>query len=265
MNTDPEPKTLKLSTLDDQQIAQIKELSLLCGNYEPYYDEISADGIISFFLHYEGDQLVSYLSCLCMQEPVFSGPRSEEQYITEAEITGMTHPDFRHRGFFRMLLNEAKNVLTSIGISDIYCNPPTELKNSGLCREFSHKEYLLSLDPCSYIKPDNEYPLNKKISFSLTSDNTYFISIRKFIRNIDIGICHLEPSNSFTNIWGVKIIPHYRRLGYGSLLMRHVIEDYFSRSSTPLILHVSSRNTAACSLYFSLGFKISEQIEYYRL
>lgn len=265
MNTDPEPKTLKLSTLNDQQIKQIKELSLLCDSYEPYYDEISADGTISFFLHYEDDRLVSFLSFICMQETDFTDQLSDESFLIEAEITGMTHPDFRHRGFFRMLLDEAKAVLASIGISDIYCNPSQELKDSKLCREFSHKEYLLSLDPCSYIKPENEYPLNKKISFCFTSDNTYFLSLRRFIRSRDIGICHLEPSDSFTNIWGVSIIPQYRRLGYGSLLMRHVIEDYFSRSSTPLILHVSSRNTAACSLYFSLGFKISEQIEYYRL
>ena len=254
---------LKLSKLDNIQISDISELAKLCGNYDPYYEDFSATKESCFFLYYEGLNLVSFLSFLSVA-------------TIESEITAMTLPSKRRQGLFSELLKNALTELNILGITNIYCAIPLEYQHSSLCKGLSHIEYLQKLDidssntcmshsPLSSHKPKH---LQLKYIPSEESDipTAYHLIEKRFlIRSKLVGLCQLSEESEFTNLWGVEIKKPYRNQGYGLQFMKFIIHDYFKCTSKPLILNVTSKNTYACKLYNRCGFKIIEQIEYYRL
>jgi ribosomal-protein-alanine acetyltransferase len=66
------------------------------------------------------------------------------------------------------------------------------------------------------------------------------------------------------HINNVAIRDQYRRRGYGSLLLRRVIEEARKKSGTTAFLEVRSGNTAAQALYQKCGFKpIATRPKYY--
>lgn len=278
---------LKSNKLNTTQISDIKHLSSLCGNYEPYYEEFSANLETCFFLYYDHNQLISFLSFLAIETSslqVNDDPRSNTtQTAMEAEITAMTHPDYRLRGLFTKLFASALVQLKILGISDIYCAVPPECQVASICKGLSHIEYLQKLDfetakslmhentqSSASILTDTHKPKHLHFTYTPAEDSeiptTYELYEKKFLmRSKRIGICHLTEASDFTNIWGVEIKRPYRNQGYGLKLMKFVIHDYFKCSSKPLILNVTSSNTHACRLYKRCGFKAIEKIEYYHL
>lgn len=192
---------LKLNKLTSIQMADIAQLSAICDNFNPYYEEFSPCGETCFFLCYEDSKhaesktedpislksdcghqrLVSFLSFLSIScsnpssssdidsSDIHSSDAVSSEAVsfiadssdadssdihlssanpanTEAEITAMTHPDMRRLGLFSMLLNHAMAELESLYIRNICCALPPELQHAGLCKGFSHCEYLLKLE-----------------------------------------------------------------------------------------------------------------------
>lgn len=371
-------KIIELNKLTNIEMKQIADLSEACDNYEAYFEEASDSKYNCFFLYYsddsQGSDLISFLSFLSISS-ANSCDSSERTYSSyEAEITAMTHPAFRHKGYFTSLLQLAHSELAKAGISNVYCAVPTthalaqpadssavhqlnptdsnvampirQPSDSAVMplestpdfsREFSHHEYLLFLDKDSFsalsANGDYELPADLEINYLYASDDddrveeyndneddyidddstddttkdsgydtdddsdddttdditnasgydtddesdddttdeyeiptTYLLTKKDSSADLDhIGICHLLEEDAFTNIWGVEIIKQYRRQGLGFIFIKNVISDYFQLTSKPLVLNVSSTNVAACHLYFSCGFKIKEQVDYFKI
>jgi len=207
----------------------------------------------------------------------------------ESEITAMTLPSERRRGLFTELLKCALTELNILGITNIYCAVPPKYQNSSLCKGISHIEYLQRLDNDSSSEFSSLSDVNstanrsehsssqsliksKNIQFTYSPSegsnipSSYQLIEKHFLmRSKIIGLCQLSEESQFTNLWGVEIKKPYRNQGYGLKLMSFVIHDYFKCTSKPLILNVTSKNSNACKLYRRCGFKIVEQIEYFKL
>jgi len=249
---------LKLNKLNNIQISDISELAQLCGNYNPYYEDLSITGETCFLLCYEDKHLVSFLSFLSVESAM------------ESEITAMTLPSRRRQGLFSTLLECALTQLNILGITNIYCAVPLEYQNSSLCKDLSHIEYLQKLDIDSSSELFFHKPKHLQFTYTPSEESdiptAYHLIEKHFLsRSKEIGICQLSEELQFTNLWGVEIKKPYRNQGYGLKFMSFIINDYFKCTSKPLILNVSSKNTYACKLYNRCGFKIVEQIEYYSL
>jgi len=279
---------LKLNELNNIQISNILELAKQCGNYNPYCENHAASGEKCFFLYYEDNNLIAFLSFLSVESANLCVSNDISTNAIESEITAMTLPCKRHQGLFSALLMCALTELNILGITNIYCAVPLEYQNASMCKGLSHIEYLqkLDMDSSSEFSSGQEAcpndtsmqyasrisPKPNHLQFTYTpseeSDipSAYHLTEKHFLRRSKvIGICQLTEESQYTNLWGVEIKKPYRNQGYGLTLMSFVIHDYFKCTSKPLILNVSSKNISACKLYKRCGFKIIEQIEYYRL
>jgi len=289
---------LKLKELNNIQISDISELSKRCENYNPYYEEFSVTKETCFFLYYEDTNLVSFLSFISLASATFGENNDRTNAIIgttfamESEITAMTLPSKRRQGLFSELFKCALSELNLLGITNIYCAVPLEYQSSSICKGPSHIEYLQKLDIDSSIQfSSSRYTTTAHPSLPTNTDNSphtshkpkhlqftytpsdesdiptaYQLIEKRFLKRLKvIGICQLSEESQFTNLWGVEIKKPYRNQGYGLKLMQFVIHDYFKCTSKPLILNVTSKNTSACKLYNHCGFKIVEQIEYFRL
>jgi len=267
---------LKLNQLNDIQLSDVSELAKQCGNYNPYYENFAATGENCFFLYYEDKILVSFLSFLSVPSTNLSvssdrsTSASANDCLMESEITAMTVPCKRRQGLFSQLFKCALTELNILGITNIYCAVPLEYQESSLCKCLSHIEYLQKLDVDSSNRFSSDIPKHLQFNYTFSEESdvptAYHLIEKHFLRRSKvIGICQLSEESQFTNLWGIEIKKPYRNQGYGLKLMSFIIHDYFKCTSKPLILNVTSKNTSACKLYKRCGFKIVEQIEYYRL
>lgn len=263
---------LKLNKLNTKQVADVKRLAGLCGNYSPYYEEYSPNREICFFLCYRDSELISFLSFLAVESSELAVSNDNEKASMEAEITAMTHPGKRRRGLFSGLYKCALEQLDMLGITNVYCAVPLEYQKSKVCKGLSHIEYLQKLDfeSAKEFSKNFHKPKHLQLNYAPSADSdvptAYYLIEKKFlIRSKSIGVCHFSEESEFTNVWGVEIKKPYRNQGYGLKLMNFVINDYFNCSSKPLVLNVTSKNVNACKLYKRCGFKLVEQIEYYHL
>ena len=68
-----------------------------------------------------------------------------------------------------------------------------------------------------------------------------------------IGILILKKGCSSNYVSEVAIKPQYQNQGLGTMLLKKVIEEYPTKSTT---LHVRRKNNLAISIYLKLGFNI---------
>lgn len=241
------------SHLNNRQLTLIDEL---CTPYEAYCEESSPNGERCFYTASGRTRLIGFFSFLWIPGE------------TEAEVTAYVHPEFRNQGVFRALINAAQSEFVRLGINSLYtrnthCAESDNNNSFHSTYPYSHSEYLLILDYSSALQ-------NGCISDIARNPDIYYENLQLLFGSdgIPVSWCHLDTQDSFTNIWGVETSEKLRRKGYASLLLSSVIDEYFRNDDyrdKPLILQVSSRNTAACALYKKLGFKEYEKADYVKL
>lgn len=103
--------------LTDKQMKEIKELQTECeqdGGFDLKlnWDMLAArkDGKKDDFFHYENDKLVGFLGLY--------------GFGNKVELCGMVHPDWRRRGIFNRLLEEAIEEAKNRGTRQILLNAP---------------------------------------------------------------------------------------------------------------------------------------------
>jgi GNAT superfamily N-acetyltransferase len=113
MPTDQKPVLVKKQGLTQTELAEIPLLADTCNAYEGLDLKLNWDTLekreqdqTNDFLYYEDGALVGFL-------PLFSFNS------TEAEISGMVHPDYRRRGIFTALFCEARAECQCRGFSKI--------------------------------------------------------------------------------------------------------------------------------------------------
>ena len=160
---------------------------------------------------------------------------------------------------------------------------------SALNAHYDFTEYLMRLNNCEY-KSGNENRLQLikpelkdrekiiKISMEIFEDSYEDARNRvddcldtrlreqylAVLNDKIIGLCSINLEEDEVSIFGLGIIPEYRRQGYGKELLRLIVDSLLQREKTKITLMVDRENTPAIELYAQLGFQIATTFEYYR-
>ena len=277
--------------LCDTDIEQVRNLEKIVNINDHLNSVISINSdyniindIPTIYLLYDNFQLVSVLSIFMPK-------------LTEVEISGFTHPDYRHHGYFSMLLDQMNKEIKKLGLIDrlFICEYQSvegiSFANSINARyEFS--EYELTFDQKQFeLLPKFDSDLQVEVSKPIDLDrlveiyhNTFHIptdeskpmvmktldSGRKtqfnaILNGIIIGTCAVSFNEDATYLLGVAIDTPYQGKGYGKVFLVKVIQNLLTKKINNLMIEVDSTNANAYQLYQRIGFEKRSEFQYYRL
>lgn len=242
-------KTYHLRRIDNitSDIAlQIQHLSDICQGYEPFFDSEDNTGFIYIGVFDATETLIGFASGLDL-----------EDYV---EVTALVHPAHRRQGIFKAMIKVIKEYCNKTLVGTICPEILNMLSASSLAPVFSHSELLMTYANTTNI--DSVLPDSFECLFTDDCDNYLMYEVDD---DEPVAVCNLDFTESFTNISGVYVDECKRGHGLGTLFMKELIRNYFEEFDTPLILHVSSLNTAALKLYEKCGFETVDTINYYIL
>jgi ribosomal protein S18 acetylase RimI-like enzyme len=279
-----------LNHLTEEIIKQVRKVEQSCKSYDGLNGSMTLDSSINFdpqmknlYLFYEEDLLVSVLALFM--------PTSEA-----AEISAYTLPEFRRKGYFKQLLNEATKELQKYQVSNLLfvCEPQSKdgmetIKKIGVELDFT--EYLLqynhsakafdhvkstqielkkaTLDDLetmvklSQLSFDDEYEDAKSMitkAFESESRTQYIAILNE--QPIGLGGVYLEDGE--VSLFGLGISPNFQGKGFGKELLHLIIEELKHQGIQNITLEVDSNNQTAFQLYRKYGFEIQAAFDYYR-
>lgn len=231
------------------------------------------------FLYYEQGVLVGFL-------PLFSFNS------TEVEISGMVHPEYRRRGIFTALYNEARAECQRRGFSKILliveaASPAGQAFAHSLGASDDHSEYAMVLEEPRMPAPleerlhfrsasPDDLPLLAHITarvFGLPENEVSWYSAARleqtdhgfYVGELDgevIGKIDVSFSAHGGLIYGFGVLPEYQGRGYGRQILARTIQEMLARGKPDITLEVSVTNRNALSLYQSCGFKETSSYDY---
>ena len=278
---------ISANDVTEEQKEQINNLVRLCAAYEPINDEVAFDHVLNFdqnikcyFFLYIEDQLIAYLSMFIPTADV-------------AEISAYTHPEFRRKGFFTLVLEEAKKELENYEIDHIlFVHQPAGKDAKYVIDTYGatidRSEYLMEfeisqlpeletelkltraneayLNEMTEIYTDIFHDLSKDTETALKTilDTEHFDTYLLYLDEQIIGMCNVNRQGDRFYIFGLGILPKYRNQGYGKQMMSLLLEELILIKDKRILLEVSSDNKNALALYKNSGFDIRQQYDYYK-
>ncbi|MBN1501094.1 MAG: GNAT family N-acetyltransferase [Spirochaetes bacterium] len=278
----------KLTTVTSEENSQMQKLIEICNridktSYSYFADDCfkDEDDINTFFL-YDKQKLVSAISLFT--------PRS-----CETEVLAYTHPDYRKKGLFTMLIAEAASELKRRGVDDFLFVCDRKSKSSiavlsHLGAEYQYSEYSMRLNkgkfaPCGKI-PDleirpvkaedreelariNSEAFHESFEDSLVFIDEFFTSGRRQFHTLVyqsriagmIGV-YIEDVRFYLH--GICVDRSLRGKGIGKGALSFAVEKYSSPSMS-IDLDVRADNEDAFALYLKTGFEIVSVLDYLKL
>lgn len=231
------------------------------------------------FFHYEDGKLVGFLGSY--------------YFGSKVEICGMVHPNFRRRGIFSKLLEEALLEATKREARTVLLNAPTEsqsakefLKNipcSLSMVEYQMKwqktelaeEYSITVRP-SLSEEDVEAEIQLDVQcFGLneeearkykleTKDLSTDLRLIIEAEGIIVGKMRLSEMNGESWIFGFSVFPDFQGRGIGRKALSKVVKMQDEKGFS-IFLEVEAKNAHALRLYESCGFKSYHSQDYYKV
>lgn len=280
---------LKTNRLDQRQTQQIVALENKCfirdglENHAYLTNDLNFDPQMPcFFLCYEGDALVAFLTAFAPER-------------AQAEIIAVTDPAWERKGLFHKLYAEACAAVQSVGISEVlFAVERKSVSGNKLVKSFTdqpadHSEYRMQLPFTSAAigrladrgcaervsektkhvfggieseangRPEEEAYLNTIVTSEQRKGYLY-IWENEYAGTFVIG---REENGVF--IYGVAMSEKYRGKGIAKYMMKQAIALAEKEGTDEVFLEVDSQNPAALNLYKSCGFKAVFAVDYYRL
>ncbi|HET9221856.1 MAG TPA: GNAT family N-acetyltransferase [Roseiflexaceae bacterium] len=287
MSSVEQPELIKKRRLTAQEIAEIEQLAQICDAHDHATMRVNWGSLasrsgndVSDFLYYQEGRLIGTLSLY-----VFGG--------SEAETSGMVHPDERRKGIFRTLVDAAVDELRRRAIPKLifFCD---HWSRSGIAAleaigaQYGYSEYKMELGeshmPASFDErlrvgragPQDADDVGRIIALSFGMDDTELRervrknieseSDRYIIARLDgapIGALNLQIDERGSGIYGFGVLPEQRGRGYGRQILARTIEYALAEGRRPIILEVAPENERALGLYTSVGFRETHRYDYY--
>jgi ribosomal protein S18 acetylase RimI-like enzyme len=272
--------------LTKENLNEIKTLQEICEKESKRQLKLNYDMLESRsenrkedFFHYEEGKLVGYLGSY--------------YFGNKVEICGMVHPDFRRRGIFSKLLEDALDEAKKREARTILLNAPTESESA---KEFlknipctlSMVEYQMKWEktelpenPSVTIRPsfseeDLEaeiqldvqcFGLNEKEARQYKQETKDLDSDLRLIIEAEgriAGKMRLSEMDGESWIYGFSIFPELQGKGIGRKALSNVVkmED---KKGLSIFLEVEAKNAHALKLYESCGFRSYHSQDYYKV
>ncbi len=275
--------------LNQLQLEDIRHLETLCNQFEGLTMKLNWSRLqrrptdkVNDFLYYQDDKLVGYLALYNFNQK-------------EAEVSAMTHPDYRQRAIFKQLLAAARAELKKRGVPDFLFICERTSVSALHCMQaikagydFSEYKMLLqgSFEPKGELIDLELRPATPADIPDLAQmDESFFnvpaevgqghlaeemadINRRTLIAiagGAKIGKIGIRTGQAETFIYGFGVLPPYRRKGYGRSILTHSVRQLIAEGWPNISLEVATGNERALSLYQQAGFQTTLIYDYYRL
>jgi ribosomal protein S18 acetylase RimI-like enzyme len=271
--------------LTQMELDKIKQLQEICEESGHFQLKLNFDMLENRdgnekedFFYYEGDKLLGFLGSYGMGG-------------AQIELCGMVHPDYRRRGIFSKLLEEALLEAKKRHFETILLNSPTDSQSG---REFLttipctftfaeyqmkwHQTELLE-DASIVIRPstttvDLEAEVQLDIlgfgndekearEFNLkVRDNTSEQSLIIETNEKTVGKIRVSELNGEAWIYGFVVFPELQGKGIGRKALSKVVKME-NEKGLSVFLEVEAKNAHALKLYESCGFHRYHSQDYY--
>lgn len=244
--------TNKLTSGQSHDIRNLIEVSKLHDNTKGIFFMEQENNEIKefpcFYLMYNGSVLVSAVS-------VFIPDSSE------CEIYGITLPEYRKKGYFKRLYQNAMDKLKDFGIEKIlFVNDPLFVEGAAILLKIGailhSSDYLMRYNMRKVPEPKNIIRLE-----SQKFGNTELF--KGFLDEYEIGHSYCEHTRGTSVIFGFWVEKKYRNKGYGTELLLLMIQQLISENVHKILLHVNGANMYAHKMYYHNGFIHEEQIDFW--
>ncbi|MYL48196.1 GNAT family N-acetyltransferase [Halobacillus litoralis] len=209
------------------------------------------------------------------------------------EVNGMVHPEYRRMGIFTHLFSLVRDEWSKRDSQQmlLLCDRHSSsgigfIKHMGAVYEHSEHEMLLTNEvrasaPTESIKlrkarneDAKEIARQNAIYFRVSAPegglknpeeeskhgmDTFMVERDQMI----IGKVHLEVQNGVGGVYGLGVLPEYRRKGYGREILMKAVKILKERQVQQIMLQVEVKNNHALNLYRSCGFEETSTMDYY--
>lgn len=242
---------------DHQQLTDLLQLAEHCRKYD--HIALSApvdpeDHAVHFLLYKcmnHSKILFASLSLICYDEET-------------AECIAFTHPEHRRNGYFSRLLEQAEELLgNSCILFPVSGNCPDTLAVlEHLDAELDSQELQMELN----LSDAAVVPTNDRFTLSCQNSEsglTEWLLLGEHPMKL-LGSCQTSRiSETSVCLHHVEILPQFRGLSYGTVLMEKLIHKLKSAGISRIILQVAGDNQTALALYKKQGFRITETLSFY--
>ncbi|MGE5701466.1 MAG: GNAT family N-acetyltransferase [Clostridia bacterium] len=278
--------------LNEQELAEIKELSLLCNEFDQIDLKLNWNMLqnrpadqTNDFLFYRNGQLIGFAALYSFQS-------------TEAELNGMVHPDYRRQGVFRQLVEAARQECAKRSIPKLiyiveHTAAPAKAFALSTGAVYSFSEYWMKrvhdrfpakktdvtdepmLRKAGYDDIESLVELNMS-GFNMTepdareyaaaflkseSDTTYIAEVNsKPVSKISV-----MKENGEAFIFGFCVQKELQGKGLGRQILAKTIQLQTAEGFSSIALEVAVENEGALALYQSCGFETARSYDYYSL
>jgi ribosomal protein S18 acetylase RimI-like enzyme len=289
MTTAPKQGVYKKWTLNDAELAEIRQLAQICQEYEPLDLRLTWDALAlrsgdkaSEQLYYRDDILIGFFSM-------------DGLGFDEAEGTGMVHPNYRRQGVFRALVAAAReecrqNKTESLILLFDHRSDAAMAFAKAIGAQHDFSEHNMRLDHTNNLPQvaqrldfrkatANDAPAIGAIlaqDFNRDAEqvrqnvahNMQSSVYQYYIATLDhepIGTLNVQNLGGDAYIYGFVVRPEQRGRGYGKEILARTIADIVADRPQPVFLDVETENDPALGLYRSFGFEVITTYDYYRL
>jgi ribosomal protein S18 acetylase RimI-like enzyme len=286
---------IKRQGLTDVEVAEIEQLARVCNTYENLSMRVDwiklrspLSSVANDFLYYADGVLVGYLAL-------------DRHGTQEKELTGMVHPDQRHKGIFFALLGAARQDCVRRGIRRLLLvcehgsfSGQALVAALGARPRFSEHEMVLetlreklAFDERLFLRQAGMDDLDALVTIMREDSHEPVEELQAFVIQVlqepgcqifiaslgegsvsckeSIGCLRLYELADQIGIYGFVVRPAYRGRGFGRQILTETIQGILVRSQKRIMLEVDTENGVALALYRSCGFKESRTYGYYSL
>ncbi|MGT2743183.1 GNAT family N-acetyltransferase [Streptococcus plurextorum] len=275
------------NTLNAQQLAAVKDLIKTVQTHDGTYRTPYLSNMLNFdpempafFLAYQGEQLVGLLTVYADDEDV--------------ELAILVHPDHRRQGLARKLYAcyQAETANYPIASETFQTERVFLVKHPDLATAWSLVE---NTDTETWMGREREpyqFSQQAELTVSLAQahhaddiarfqaqvfDSDYQVALRyarEAIADTDsllyllensgavIGSCTVDISTDVNYLYGLAIAPDHQQKGYGTYLVKSVVNDLIRKNDKPFQIAVEDDNHVAKRLYENIGFTKQTQVVY---
>ncbi|RNB86298.1 GNAT family N-acetyltransferase [Brevibacillus panacihumi] len=275
--------------MSEEELEAVLQLVQVCNEHDGIDLKVNPDMLRSRrgtetedFLCYQDDRLVGFLGLY-----VFHGE--------EAEVSGMVHPDYRRKGIFRALQNEAARVCRERKIPQ-HCFIVQRESGSGksfaeqLGAVYSFSEYWMDLapdkkavlpPPSIQLRAAGPSDLETLIWLDVHGFQMEEEKVREMHQRINqndrsttyLILADHQPIGKISTmgmdkegfIYGFCVHPEHQGKGYGRQALAQAIDILLEEGMQKVSLEVACENSNALGLYESCGFVVKSANDYYKL
>lgn len=266
--------------ISEKEYKQINELQDLCNINDKTNIKLELDRRVNMdrssetrlneineFFYYVDEVLVAYIQISSLGNNI-------------GEINGLIHPNWRNKGLFSRLLGFAaeecrnRKFTKLVLLSEAQSSYGVDFINI-VGRKFAFLEYRMKLvkkvtfqhSGISLRKAEefdlqeiqrqnilffyDEYINDSFLQQEQEKQNTYMIELREQV----IGKISIDYSDNSAYIFGVVILPNFRRKGYAKVALSKAIDLIKGKNINNIELDVECNNISALNLYKACGFE----------